>query len=179
MKRNALALPMKKKRLARTNYRKRLQLLSSGKPRLVVRKTLRHILLQLVIYEEEGDKILLSANSKELLKKGWTAFTGNIPAAYLTGLLFATKIKKAGVNAMVVDTGFHTSVYGSRIYAALKGVLDGGVAINVDKKIFPSDDRIMGKHIEQHAEKSTQFTKSSAKISSQLEKIKTELLQSS
>ena len=171
-----MVLPFKNKRLSRTNYRRRLQLLISGKPRLVVRKTLKHTLLQLVAYDENGDKVLCSAHSKELVKRGWTASTGNIPAAYLTGLLFATRVKKAGVTQMVTDIGFHTSVYGSRIYASLKGAIDGGIALNADEKVFPSPERLRGKHIEEYATQSKQFTKSKTDISAQFEKVKAEVM---
>ena len=175
MKQKILAVPLKKKRLARTNYRRRLQLLSSGKPRLVVRRTLNHVLLQLIRYEQSGDKVLLSAHSRELAKKGWTTTTGNVPAAYLTGLLFATKAKKKDLNQAVVDIGFHASVRGSRVYAALRGVVEGGFPINVDKKVFPSDERIQGKHIVQYAAKHQQMKASATALAEQFERMKAEV----
>ena len=47
---------------------------------------------------------------------------------------------------MVLDLGLQRSVKGSRIYAALKGVVDAGININCNKKVFPNEERIKGLH---------------------------------
>ena len=52
------------------------------------------------------------------------------------------KIKQA-----VFDAGLQTPVKGSRIYATLKGVFDAGIKVPVSKDVFPSEDRLKGKHI--------------------------------
>ena len=83
----------RRKREGKTNYKKRLKLLLSKKPRLVIRRSLNNISLQIIEYQTNGDKIIVGTNSSELKKMGWTANTGNIPAAYLTGLLLAKKAK--------------------------------------------------------------------------------------
>jgi large subunit ribosomal protein L18 len=142
-----------KRRMERkTNYRKRLALLKSGKVRLVIRKSLSNISVQLVNFNPSGDQTVASAVSSELKKFGWTK-TGNIPAAYLTGLLAGKKAKEKNVKEAILDLGVQTSTKGSRIYAALKGVIDAGIDIPHSKDILPSEDRINGKHISEEISK--------------------------
>jgi large subunit ribosomal protein L18 len=45
------------------------------------------------------------------------------------------------------------STKGSRIYAALKGVLDSGIKVPYSEEILPSEDRIKGRHISKDMEK--------------------------
>ncbi len=146
-------IPYRRKRQGRTNYKKRLALLKSGENRLVIRKAINTITIQIVKYTPEGDKILAAATSKELPKIGWKLHKANIPSAYLTGLLLGKKAKKNSVTAAVLDIGLHTPKRGGRIFAALKGVIDAGVGIHFDEEAFPSDDRIKGKHIKEYADK--------------------------
>lgn len=143
-------VPFRRKRQGKTNYKKRLGLLKSKSLRLVVRKSNKHTLVQLINYTDIGDKVNLSVSSKHLLKFGWDKSTGNIPAAYLTGLLLGNKAK--GKKA-ILDLGLQTPISGSRLFAVLKGVLEGGLNISVDESVFPSEDRIMGKHIDKDFEK--------------------------
>ena len=151
-----------KRRMERkTNYRKRLALIKSGKARLVIRKSLSNISVQLINFNPNGDQTVASAVSSELKKFGWTK-TGNIPAAYLTGLLAGKKAKEKNVTEAVLDLGIQTSTKGSRIYAALKGVLDAGVNVPHSKDILPSEDRISGKHISEEIAK--QFDEVKKKI---------------
>ncbi|HLD41896.1 MAG TPA: 50S ribosomal protein L18, partial [archaeon] len=122
-------VPHRRRREGKTNYRKRLDLLKSRKVRFVVRKSSKNIYCQLVEYQKAGDKTLLSSNSQELRKFGWNAECGNLPAAYLTGLLCGLKAKEKKISDVVLDTGLYRSVNGSRIYAALKGALDSGLDV--------------------------------------------------
>ncbi|MFQ6010160.1 MAG: 50S ribosomal protein L18, partial [Candidatus Aenigmatarchaeota archaeon] len=86
-------LPHKRRREKRTDYRARLRLIRSGKVRLVIRKSSSHMNVQFIDYVPEGDRTVVAANSQELKKYGWKGGTGNIPAAYLTGLLAGTRAK--------------------------------------------------------------------------------------
>ena len=138
----------KRKKLGKTDYRKRLRLLLANKPRLVVRKSLKNILGQIVEYGDKGDKVILSAHSSELKKYGWEGNKGNIPSSYLVGLLVGTKAKKKDIKELILDMGLQNSVKGSRIYALLKGCIDAGLNIPHSKDILPIEDRIKGKHIE-------------------------------
>ncbi|MBW2974225.1 50S ribosomal protein L18 [Candidatus Woesearchaeota archaeon] len=137
----------KRKRLGKTDYRKRLRILSSNRPRLVVRKSLKNILAQVVEYKGKGDKVILSVHSSELKKMGYDGNKGNIPASYLIGLLIGSKAKKSNIRELVLDIGLQKSVKGSRIYSLLKGCIDSGLSIPHSKEIFPSEDRIKGAHI--------------------------------
>jgi len=92
-----------------------------------------------------GDKVLSSAHSRSLLKKGWKGSRKSIPAAYLTGYLAGKKALAQGVDNAVLYTG--TRRYTQRIAAALKGVIDAGLKVPADKETFPSEDRITGKHL--------------------------------
>jgi large subunit ribosomal protein L18 len=141
----------RRKREGRTDYRKRLKMLVSGMSRLVVRRTNKSIIVQVVEYSENGDKVIVTANGSELKKHGWKHATGNLPAAYLTGMLAAQKAKKKGVERAIVDLGLQPPKGGSRLYAAVKGAKDNGLDIPASDEVFPSNDRIVGKHIASYA----------------------------
>ncbi|NIM47301.1 MAG: 50S ribosomal protein L18 [Candidatus Aenigmarchaeota archaeon] len=139
-------MQFKRRREKRTNYKKRLALLKSGKTRLVVRKSLSNISVQFINFKNKNDETIASANSTELKKLGWNK-TGNVPAAYLTGLLAGKKARNKKIEEAVLDLGVQTSTKGSRLYAALKGVLDSGIKVSHSEEILPAEDRIRGKHI--------------------------------
>ncbi|MHC1583196.1 MAG: 50S ribosomal protein L18 [Methanosarcinales archaeon] len=134
----------RRRREGRTDYHKRRRLIISGRPRLVIRKSLKHIRIQLVTAEEGGDRTHVSAVSTELKKYSYTCSTSNTSAAYLTGLLMGYRMLNAGWNSAILDIGLHPSIKGSKIYAAVKGVVDAGVDIPCDETVFPSDERIRG-----------------------------------
>ena len=139
----------RRSRQGKTDYRIRLNLLRSGKVRFVVRKTLKNTIIQFVEYKEGGDIILVSANSNELKKNyNWNFSTSNTPAAYLTGLLAGKRAKDKGIKECILDIGRHPPVTGSRVFASLKGVIDAGVNCPYDQEKIPTDERIMGKHID-------------------------------
>ena len=140
-----------RKRKGLTDYRKRLKLLLSNKPRLVVRRSLKNILAQVVEYNAEGDKIIVSSWSGELKGLGWKLGNGNLPSAYLVGVLVGKKAKEKGLSEMVLDMGLQNSIKGSRIYALVKGVVDAGINIPHSPEMLPDSARITGKHIEQYA----------------------------
>ena len=150
MKTNKHVLPLKRKRLGKTDYRLRLRLVSSRKPRLVIRRSLKNILLQLVQYHPTGDKIFVSAEGKELKMYGWQGTTRNTPVAYLTGYLLGCKVKKQKVaTEAVLDIGLYKAVKGSLLFAAAKGAADAGLAVPFSADILPSQERIQGKHLKQ------------------------------
>lgn len=137
----------RRKRKGKTNYRKRLNLLLSKKSRLVIRKTLTSTIAQIVNYDEKGDKTIISANSSELKKLGWKMNTGNIPSAYLTGMLLAKKAKAKKINEAVVDLGLATPTKGSKIFSAVKGAIDNGLKIPHSEDMFPSNEQVSGEVI--------------------------------
>lgn len=156
-------IPFKRKRIGVTNYRKRLRFLLSNRNRLVIRKSLKNILVQVISYSSKGDIILVSAHSSELKKLGWPYQCDSIPAAYLIGFLAGKKAQKKNLKEAILDMGLYPSKRGSKIYASLKGVIDSGFNTPVNEKMFPSLDRIKGLHIKKYAELpkgngSTQFS---------------------
>ena len=77
------------------------------------------------------------------------ANTGNTPSAYLTGYLLGIKASKKGVKNAILDLGLQKP--GQRIYAALKGVVDGGLDVPHSDEILPDEKRIKGDHISKYS----------------------------
>jgi large subunit ribosomal protein L18 len=140
-------VPFRRRREGKTDYYQRTRLIVADAPRMVVRKTNRHIIIQLVTAEMEGDRTLVAANSAELEKYGYKGSTSNTPAAYLTGMLFAAKAKKAQQNRAILDIGLNRATKGARVFAALKGAVEAGLEIPHGEEILPSDERVKGAHI--------------------------------
>ena len=101
--------------------------------------------VQILKPEMTGDRVIASAHSRYLIKKGWKGSRKNIPAAYLTGYLAGKKAMTQGAKDAILYTG--TRRYTQRMAAALKGVMDAGVQIPADSETFPTDDRINGNHL--------------------------------
>ena len=142
-------LQLRRRRVGNTHYKLRLGLLKSGKTRVVVRKSLNNIVIQFINYSSEGDKVLMTISSKQLVKLGWKAHTGNIPTAYLTGLLAAKNAKNVGES--ILDVGLSGLTKGCALYAILQGLVDGGLKISHSKEVLLPEERISGKHIENYA----------------------------
>ena len=147
-KSNVYSVPFRRKREGKTNYRVRMKLLSGCRPRLVIRRSLKNIWVQVVEFNERGDRVVASAHSRELAKFGWKASGSNTPAGYLVGLLLASKCKGG---SCVVDLGHYLSVKGSVLYAVIKGLVDGGLKIECSESMFPDNYRICGKVIASYA----------------------------
>ena len=146
-KNRSYTVKVKRKRNKKTDYNLRLKLIKSGKQRLLIRKSLKNILIQVVKSEDSRDKVVISCHSRELKKFGWGYNLGNIPSAYLTGFLFGKKALKKGVKEAILDLGLQKSVVKSRLYSALKGCIDVGLNVPHNPKIFPNEERIKGSHI--------------------------------
>lgn len=139
----------RRRREGRTDYRNRLALLKSGKTRMVVRPTLKHIIVQFVNYDEKGDIIVAAATSKDLKNLGWSGSSSNTPAAYLTALLAGRRVMKKGIKESVLDIGRRKATKGSVLFAALKGAIDAGIEVPHDESVIPSAERITGRHIDE------------------------------
>lgn len=146
-------MPFKRRRLGKTDYKKRLKLLLSKKPRLVVRRSLKYITAQIIEFSPKGDKTLVSATSKELKKFGWEFACDNLPAAYLTGLLIGKKALEKGIKEAILDSGLYASTKGNRIFAVVKGARDAGLDVPVGEEVLPDEERIKGLHIARYLEK--------------------------
>jgi len=140
-------VPYRRRREGKTDYRSRLKLIRSGKPRLVVRRSLKHTVVQLVGYDEKGDRVLASSTTGQLREMGWTASTGNTPAAYLAGLLAGRRAGKASVTEAILDIGLIRPSKGAKVFAALKGVLDAGIKVPHSDEVLPAEERIKGDHL--------------------------------
>jgi len=140
-------LPYRRRRSAETDYAKRRRLVLSGLPRLVVRPANKHIVVQVVEAHAAGDTVLASAHSSELKQYAWRGPGGNLPAAYLTGRLAGHKAKQKGVETAVLDVGTRRVSTGSRLFAAMNGVIDAGIAVPHSSEILPAKERLRGEHI--------------------------------
>lgn len=132
----------------KTDYKARLSLLESGKPRIVARKSNRYILVQAVTTSGAQDHVIATMTSKALLAKGWPAANAaslkSLPAAYLTGFLFAQQLlqRKDKQEEAIFDIGMHRNIHKSRLYAVLKGLLDAGLDIPHSDEALPSEEDI-------------------------------------
>jgi large subunit ribosomal protein L5e len=127
------------------------------KYRLVVRITNKNVIAQVVYSEIIGDKVLCAAYSFELPKYGVKLGLTNYAAAYCTGLLLARRLlQKLGMDKQfvgvddaakigadynpeeveerrpfkcILDVGLARTTTGSKVFAVLKGMCDGGVYV--------------------------------------------------
>ena len=148
----------RRRREGKTDYRERLKLIKSGIPRASVRVTNSKIMVQIIDFSMKGDLVLASATSKQLDSFGWKGSSKSIPASYLAGYLAGKRSVQNGVKKAVLDVGRADTIAGGRIFASLKGLVDGGMEIPHSDSIFPSDERIKGAHI-------------SEKVNNQVEKV--------
>ncbi len=180
----------RRKREARTNYKKRLRLLMGQMPRVVLRFTNQKILAQLITFAPSGDKVLVGVDSRKGLSSlGWKYSFKNIPAAYLTGVLFARRAVALGIKEAVLDTGFKQPLKGGKCFAFLKGLVDGGMQVPHDAEVgqMPAE-RLKGGHIAHYASQKqgknasqfTQYLKSNAapeQMSQAFDAVKQKVLQ--
>ena len=133
-------LRFKRRRNGKTDYRRRMRMLRGGVPRAVVRLSNTQVTCQLVEFGMEGDRILASVNGKSLAKYGWPAGASrkSVPACYV-----------AGHGEAILDIGLAASSPGSRVFAALRGMVDAGLDIPHGEGVLPDDDRINGTHIDE------------------------------
>ena len=143
---------MRRRREARTDYHQRLRLLKSGKPRLVARKSNTHTRAQLIVTGPQGDETVVSATSGDLKAFGWEAPTGNLPAAYLTGLLAGVRAVDAGLEEAVLDIGLNTATPGNKVFAVQEGAIDAGLEVPHSESVFADWERTRGEHIAAYAE---------------------------
>lgn len=131
---------------------------NASKYRLVVRITNRTVVCQMVSSKVIGDEVLAVAYSSELSRYGLEVGLTNYAACYATGLLLARRVlKKVGLDESYtgtdevtgeyfceemdeeedakspfrafLDVGLRPTTTGARVYAAMKGAVDGGIAI--------------------------------------------------
>jgi large subunit ribosomal protein L18 len=94
---------------------------TTGRPRLALFRSNRHLVLQ-VIDDSTGHTLAAASTLEATLKHG---ATGNVDAAAKVGKLLAERAKAAGVNQVVFDRGgfqFH-----GRVAAAAQAARDAGL----------------------------------------------------
>jgi large subunit ribosomal protein L18 len=137
----------RRRRENKTDYKARRLMLVSGLPRIVVRRTNKYFILQAVESVEAQDKVLMTVTSKDLLKNGWDekkkGSLKSVAAGYLTGLLMA---KKLGKGKYIVDLGMARTKKGGRVFGVVAGLVEGGLDVAANEKVFPGEDRLMGEH---------------------------------
>ncbi len=133
----------RRRKEGKTDYGARLEMLKSNNVRLIIRKTNRYIIAQFVQSDIAQDSVISAANSRMLLDIGWPKeLSGSLKskqAAYLTGLMLGAA-SKSKVKSAIVDIGLHRNVKKSRIYSALKGIIDSGIKIPHGKEALPSEE---------------------------------------
>lgn len=162
-------LPHKRRRKKKTDYKLRKGLLKSGKARLVVRKTNTRIIAQITKFEENGDKVITSTDSRDLREYGWKGSLKNLPASYLTGFLVGKRTQNEDINEVILDLGLQNSTKGNKIYALIKGLADSEVALPYSEEIIPDIDRIKGEHIKNYSKKIDKKEKFSSLIKRNLD----------
>jgi large subunit ribosomal protein L5e len=160
---------------------------NTPKYRMIVRFTNKDIICQVAYARIEGDYIVAAAYAHELPKYGVKVGLTNYAAAYCTGLLLARRILKTfnldriyagqeevdgeeyhvesedgqpGAFRCYLDVGLARTSTGAKVFACLKGAVDGGLDIPHGVKRFPGydaeggsfnaevlRDHIMGKHV--------------------------------
>jgi len=166
---------------------------NSPRYRLVVRFTNKDVICQIIWATITGDRVMCAAYSHELPRYGVKVGLSNYSAAYCTGLLLARrllqKVKLAdtykGVTGDItgevyhiedaesgprpftanLDVGLVNTTTGHRVFAALKGAIDGGLRVPYSEKRFVGYDseakafepaelrsRIFGGHVSDYME---------------------------
>jgi large subunit ribosomal protein L18 len=145
-------VPYRRRGEGKTDYKARKALVLSKIPRFIVRGSLKHMTVQIAEAQPDGDRVIISANSRELIKTyGWKGSCSNLPSAYLAGFLCGLRAARKGVKKAILDIGLFSPTKGSRIFAALKGAIDAGVEIPCEKDKFPDESRVSGQHIAEYA----------------------------
>eukprot|EP01064_Diplonema_japonicum_P027878 TRINITY_DN4151_c0_g1_i2.p2 TRINITY_DN4151_c0_g1~~TRINITY_DN4151_c0_g1_i2.p2 ORF type:complete len:305 (+),score=100.30 TRINITY_DN4151_c0_g1_i2:49-963(+) len=154
------------------------------KYRLICRITNRDVICQVASAELKGDRIHASAYAHQLKDFGLTVGFSNYSAAYATGLLLARRIltlkgldkKYPGIDEVtgdnfeikedenqrpfkaLLDIGLVKPTVGNKVFACLKGAVDGGLLVPHSDKRFPGysggeldaemhRSRILGQHV--------------------------------
>jgi large subunit ribosomal protein L18 len=143
----------RRRREGKTNYRRRRKAVLAKRPLLYVFTSGKNTSIQVISPRPVGDRVLVSANSRELIQYGWKSSRRSVPGAYLTGLLLGERAKAAGVKEAILYTNVGAYHSGGRTAAAVKGIVDAGFGIPVGEESLPKPDRVSGKHVAEFAAK--------------------------
>jgi large subunit ribosomal protein L18 len=116
----------KERRVSRGRIRKRIRSKVSGtseRPRLAVKKSLKHIYAQ-VIDDAKGETLVAASSIDKTLKDGLK--TGaDIAAAVAVGKLLATRASEKGITTVVFDRGGY--LFHGRVKALADAAREGGL----------------------------------------------------
>ncbi len=141
----------RRRRIGATNYHARRKIITSDSPLLAVRISTKNVSAQFIEPKVEGDKVVSSAHSRNLMKLGWKGSSKSVPACYLLGLLAGKRAKEKGIEKAHLYNGLSQFVNGSRISALVKGVQDAGVDVPMAEDVAPSQERLSGKATAEYA----------------------------
>ena len=144
---------LRRRREGVTDYRSRRGAITSHHVLLVVRISNRNVSSQFVVPKVNGDTVVASAHSRELLKLGWHGSLKSTPACYLLGMLAGRKALANGIKEAVLYNGLAPFIKGGRVGALVKGVVEAGVEVPMGEEAFPSEERLTGKTIADYASK--------------------------
>lgn len=117
---------MNKKEVSRAKRHKSIKLRMTGtpeKPRLVVRRSLKHFSAQAI--DDTQNKTILSFSTYDKAIRAKFTSSGNIKAAQVFGECIAQKLKEKGINKIIFDrAGF---LYHGRIKAFADALRKGGL----------------------------------------------------
>ena len=162
--------PFRRRRECKTEYRQRASLIQQDKTkygakkyRLVARITNTKVIAQIIAAEVDHDVTIAQATSTELPRYGVKFGLSNYAAAYCTGLLVARRLlTKLGLNEIfktavkksddddedarrpfkvVLDVGLRRTTTGARVFAVLKGAIDGGLLVPHSPKRFAGGEK--------------------------------------
>jgi len=141
---------------------------NTPKYRMIVRSSNANITCQIAYARLEGDIVIAAAYSHELPRYGVKNGLTNYAACYCTGLLLARRILQKfkldsvyqgnqeingemysvednddgpGAFRACLDVGLARTSTGAKVFAAMKGAVDGGLDIPHSEKRFPGYDR--------------------------------------
>lgn len=129
----------RRRREKKTNFDKRLALVKSGTPRMIVRKSNRYVDVYFVVFEPKGDKTLLTVTGRKLSKAFNWPSKRNVWSAYLAGLYAGKEASKKGVKEFILDVGMRTPSKGAVLFAALQGAVDAGLKTDFSAEKVPSE----------------------------------------
>jgi large subunit ribosomal protein L18 len=98
---------------------------TAERPRLSVRRSLKHIYCQ-VIDDQQG-RTLAAASSIDKELRGQLGYGGNSDAAAAVGRVIAERVKAAGIQALTIDRGARR--YHGRIAALTNALRESGIQV--------------------------------------------------
>ena len=131
----------KRRRTGKTDYSKRKSMIISRSVILSIRISNKHSIFQFIEPKIVGDAIKSSGHSSQINKLGWKGSGKSLHGLYLTGYLAGKKAKSAGLDKAILYIGRREFHSGLKIVCALKGIIDAGISVPVDKDILPDDEK--------------------------------------